>query len=76
MQEIIADEPVLVDKLKDIFRHPSYYTGYYLKNIPCTPRIKGSVPTKYNHSSIIKHFGPSASWTITENSVRLMERQQ
>ena len=73
-RNIIAGEPVLVDKFEDISRNPSYYAFYYLENIQCNLWIKGSGPAKINHYSIIKYFGPSASWAITEHSVSLMER--
>jgi hypothetical protein len=38
--------------------------------------MMGSAPAEQNHSSICKHLGNGANWTVSENIQQLIERQQ
>jgi len=70
------DYPIALEKLDDVYNNPQYYSGYYLRSITCNLRFRGSVPAEQNHSSIIRFLGESASYTITEQIVKLLERAE
>jgi hypothetical protein len=51
-REAVKEFPLMVEKLEQIYNNPSYYAGYYLKNIVGNLTLLGSVPAEINHSSI------------------------
>ena len=71
---IIIDEPRKVGILDCIYEKPSYYAGYYIRNIKGNMRMKGSIAAEINHSSIASQIGSIGSFPITEKIVKLMER--
>jgi hypothetical protein len=74
-RDIIKDFPLMVEKLEDVHNKPSYYAGYYLKNIVGNLTLRGSVPAEINYSSINRFFGKGANWTLSYQMMILIERQ-
>ena len=74
-REAVKEFPLMVEKLEEIYNNPSYYAGYYLKNIVGNLTLLGSVPAEINHSSICAYFGKGANWTLSYHMMILMERQ-
>ena len=72
---LITNYPQQKDKLQDIYNRPSYYAGYICRRICGNLKLISSVPAEQNHSSITRHLGDSAMWSITEQIKNLMERQ-
>ena len=64
-REIVKEFPLMVEKLEQIYKNPSYYVGYYLKNIVGNLTLLGSVSAEINHSSIRAYFGKGANWTLS-----------
>ena len=73
---LLRDYPSKLQKLNEIYDRPSYYAGYYVRNIPTNLLLLGSSPAESNHSSITKHLGDCGVWTISHQITKLMERQQ
>ena len=60
-RKLISTEPTKVEKLDAIYKNPEYYSGYFLRKIPCNMKLRGSTPAEQNHASIIAMIGPVAS---------------
>ena len=75
-RKLVSGACLKFDRLYTIYQKDSYYSGFYLWNITYNIRLNGSVSVEVNHSSVLSHLGTSGSWKITENRVKLMERQQ
>ena len=61
--------------LEQIYKDPSHYAGWYLKNIEGNLLLNGSVPAEQNHSSVAAHLGRGGSWSVAEQVTKLLERQ-
>ena len=73
---LLRDHPTKVDELIEIHQRPSYYTGYYIRQIETNLLLLGNTSAESNHSSITKHLGECGIWTISHQISKLMERQQ
>ena len=73
---ILEDFPLKMEKLKDIYDRPSYYAGYYVRQLQCNMLLVGSQSAESNHASITRHLGDCGVWTISYQISKLMERQQ
>ena len=72
----ILDHPTVLEKLDDVYNNPQYYSGYYHRSISCNMVFRGSIPAEQNHSFIIAFLGKNASYTITEQIVKFLERAE
>jgi hypothetical protein len=61
--------------LEAIYKKPSHFAGWFLRNIEGNLFVNGSVPAEQNHSSVAAHLGAGASWSVVEHVVKLHERQ-
>ena len=73
---IIRDYPLKLEKLKEIYDRPSYYAGYYVREIYGNLLLVGNSAAESNHASITQHLGHGGEWTICEQITKLMDRQQ
>ena len=73
---LLRDHPTKVDKLIEIHQRPSYYAGYYIRQIKTNLLLLGNTSAESNHSSITKHLSECGIWTISHQISKLMERQQ
>jgi hypothetical protein len=67
-----ADKFSLLEK---IYKDPSHYAGWFLKNIEGNLDLHGSVPAEQNHSSVAAHLGRGGSWSVAEQVTKLLDRQ-
>jgi hypothetical protein len=61
--------------LKQIYKDPSHYAGWFLKNIEGNLLLNGSVPAKQNHSSVGAYLGRGGSWSVAKQVTKLLECQ-
>jgi hypothetical protein len=73
--KLLEDFPLKLEKLKDIYDRPSYYAGYYVRQLQCNMLLVGSTLAESNHASITRHLGDCGVWTISYQISKLMERQ-
>ena len=59
-----------------MYDRPSYYSGYYLADIPGNINLHGTAPAEINHSSIVAHFGESGAWSLVYQIKKLLDRQR
>ena len=72
----VLDNPITRISFRDIYQNPSYYAGYYLRNIDGNIWLLGSVSAEQNHSSIISYIGDGGNWSIMLHMSKLMSRHQ
>ena len=72
---ILVNLPFKKDELDDIYNRPSYYAGYYFRNITGILNCYGSTVAEQNHFSITAYYRNSDAWTIIYQINKLMERQ-
>ena len=75
-KHILADYPRTLEKPKELYDRPSYYDGYYVREIQCNLLLLGNSAAESNHASIVSHLGGGGVWTISHQITKLMERQQ
>ena len=68
--------PLQLELLDKIYNNPEYYSGYYIRTLPCNLRRKGDVPAEQNHASNVAHLGNGASWSMMKQVQNGLERQQ
>ena len=71
----VQDNAKHATHLQKIFKKPSYFGGYYLRQIEGHMELKGSVPAEQNHSSICANLGREANWSVVEHCSQLIIRQ-
>ena len=72
----MKNDPHKLRKLDSIYQNPSYYAGYYLRNIDGNLMVLGSVTAEQNHASIIAYIGEGGNWSIMLHMSKLMSRHQ
>ena len=74
--KVLVDYPLKMEKLKEIQDRPSYYAGYYVRQLHYNMLLVGSTSAESNHASITRHLGDCGVQTISYQNSKLMERQQ
>ena len=59
-----------------IYNDPVYYSGYYIRTLPCNLRLTGDAAAEQNHSSIKSHHIDGKTWSLMKQAQSMMERQQ
>ena len=62
-------------ELHKIYKNPSYYFKYYMKQIVENLDYNGSTPADQNHSSTLAHLGNGGNFFIAEQINLLIDRQ-
>jgi len=68
--------PLQLELLDKIHNNPRYYSGYYIRTLPCNLQRKGDVPAEQNHSSNVSHLGDGATWSLMQQVKSGLQRQQ
>ena len=63
-----------LQKLDEIYNNPSYYAGWKLREIKGNLGIQGSVAAEQNHASVVAFLGKGASWCISRQVSKLIQR--
>lgn len=72
----VKNDPEKLAKLDVIKDNPSYYAGYYIRQITGNLEIKGDVSSEQNHASVVAHLGESGGgWSIMAHICELIKRQ-
>ena len=74
--KVLQNNPRKAKKLQDIYNHPFYYSGYYLRSIQGNMKYQGSTPAEINHSSNVAYFGNGNNWTVMKTINEMMKRQK
>ena len=74
--KFLENDPQKLGKLDNIYQNPSYYAGYYLRNIEGNLWLLGSVTAEQNHASIVAYMGEGGNWSIMLHMSMLMSRHQ
>jgi len=71
----IRSRPCHIEYLEAIHQNPTRYGGYVRRNIPGNMEMNGSVSAEQNHSSITQRIGSGGLVPLTENIMKLLQRQ-